>query len=358
AELTSILGQTRLNELRVQYARRPGGSIPNTPSGPELLFASSQLGKPYSDPQETTETRAELLDNFSWHVSGRSGEHDLKSGVDINASGLLGFFCNFCDGQYIFPRDAYDANDRATWPTTYTQRLGPSDVDIPNKSYSAFVQDSWRPKPNVTVNAGVRFDRVNYADQIATNDFSPRIALSIDPTGGGKTVFRAGGGLFRDKITLNQWLIIVLNVINATDFVVLGNPGYPDPFAGGRPANQGPPNTERFDPDMQTPYSAQATFGAKRDLGGGFAVSADYLYVRGYDQLRRRDLNAPANGTSLRPDPRMGRVLIHETTGKRDYHGLVLGVERRFVERWRFTAAYTLSKTMSDSEARNSTTLP
>src|SRR5262249_38769751 len=78
AELTSILGQTRLNELRVQYARRPGGSIPNTPSGPELLFASSQLGKPYSDPQETTETRAELLDNFSWHVSGRSGEHDLK----------------------------------------------------------------------------------------------------------------------------------------------------------------------------------------------------------------------------------------------------------------------------------------
>src|SRR5262249_9540744 len=145
---------------------------------------------------------------------------------------------------------------------------------------------------------------------------------------------------------------------NATDFVVLGNPGYPDPFAGGRPANQGPPNTERFDPDMQTPYSAQATFGAKRDLGGGFAVSADYLYVRGYDQLRRRDLNRPANGTSLRPDPRMGRVLIHETTGKRDYHGLVLGVERRFVERWRFTAAYTLSKTMSDSEARNSTTLP
>jgi hypothetical protein len=357
-ELTSILGASRLNELRVQYARRPGGSIPTTPSGPELLFASSMQGKQYSDPQETTETRFELVDNLSWHASGRSGEHDVKTGVDVNVSGLFGFFCNFCDGQYIFPKDVYDPGDRTTYPSTYTQRLGSSDFDIPNRSYSAFLQDSWRPKPNVTVNAGVRFDRVNYADQITTNDFSPRLAVSIDPTNSGKTVFRAGGGLFRDKITLNQWLIIVLNVINATDFVVLSSPGYPDPFAGGRAANQGAPNTERFDPAMATPYSAQATAGAKRDLGGGFAVSADYLYVRGYDQLRRRDLNAPVNGRTVRPDPTMGRVLIHETTGNRDYHGLVLATERRFANRWRFTAAYTLSKTMSDSEARNATTLP
>src|SRR5262249_41568073 len=151
-----------------------------------------------------------------------------------------------------------------------------SDFNIPDRSYSAFVQDSWRPRSNVTVNAGVRFDRVSYANQITTDDLSPRLAISFDPASSGKTVIRGGGGLFRDKITLNQWLIIVLNVINATDFVVLTNPGYPDPFAGGKPANPGPPNTERFDPNMQTPYAAQATAGAKHDLGGGFAVSADY----------------------------------------------------------------------------------
>src|SRR5262249_55512738 len=96
----------------------------------------------------------------------------------------------------------------------------------------------------------------------------------------------------------------------------------------------------------------------KRDVGNGFAVSADYLYVRGFDQLRRRDLNAPQNGTTVRPDPTAGRVLLHQSTGNRTYHGLIIGAERRFARRWRFTAAYTLSKTMSDSEARNSTTLP
>jgi hypothetical protein len=358
AELTSVLGSSRLNELRMQYARRPGGAIPNTPSGPELVFASSNQGKPYSDPQATTETRFEAVDNFTWHISGHGGEHDVKTGFDVDLTSLFGFFCNYCDGQFSFPKDIYNPSDRTTYPTNYTQRIGSSDFSIPDRSYSAFVQDSWRPRSNLSVNAGVRFDRVSYANRVTTDDLSPRLAVSFDPTKSGKTVVRAGGGLFRDKITLNQWLIIVLNVINATDFVVLSNPGYPDPFSGGKPSNQGPPNTERFDPNMQTPYSTQATAGVKRELGGWLAVSADYLYVRGYDQLRRRDLNAPPNGTTLRPDPTMGRVLIHETTGNRTYHGLILDAERRFAHRWRFTAAYTLSKTMADSESRNSVNLP
>jgi hypothetical protein len=357
AGLTSVIGGARLNELRVQYARRPGGSIPNTPSGPELLFASSNQGKAYSDPQDTTETRFQVVDNFSWHVTGRGGEHDVKSGVDVSRAKLFGFFCNFCDGTFTFPKDVYEPTDPTSYPTNYTRRLGSSDFTIPNTTFSAFVQDSWRPKANVTINGGVRFDHVGYAGQLSTNDVSPRLAVSIDPWNTGRTVFRAGGGLFRDKITLNQWLIIVLNVINAQEFIVLDNPGYPDPL-GGRPRAPGPANTERFDPHMQTPYATQATAGAKRELAGGFAVSADYLYVRGYDQLRRRDLNAPPDGSRVRPDSTLGRVLLHEATGDRAYHALILNAERRFADRWRATAAYTLSKTMSDSEARNSTTLP
>src|SRR5262249_47397378 len=144
-EFTSVLGSSRLNELRLQYSRRPAASIPNTPSGPELLFASSSQGKVYSDPQATTETHFELLDNFTWHVSGHAGEHDVKTGFDIGLTSLFGFFCNFCDGQFTFPKDVYNPNDRTTYPTNYTQRIGSSDFNIPDRSYSAFVQDSWRP---------------------------------------------------------------------------------------------------------------------------------------------------------------------------------------------------------------------
>ncbi len=358
ASLTSVLGATRLNELRVAYSRRPGGSRPNTSSGPELSFASSNQGKAYSDPQQTTEWRLQIVDNFSWHHVGLGGEHDFKAGFDFSRAVLEGFFCNFCDGQFIFPKDVYNASDPTTYPTTYTRRVGSSDFVIPNNIYAAFVQDSWRPRPNLTFNVGVRYDYESYAGILKDKkNISPRLAFAFDPWNKGKTVFRGGAGLFQDQITLNQWLIIVLNVINATEFIVVSNPGYPDPF-GGAPRPPGPVNTELFDPNLNTPYAAHVTAGMKQELSRGFAVSADYVFVRGYDQLRRRDLNAPPNGTNRRPNPALGRQLIHESTGDREHHALLLAAERRFGERWRLQASYTLSSTESDSEARNSTVLP
>ena len=240
----------------------------------------------------------------------------------------------------------------------YTQRLGSSDFVIPNNIYAAFVQDSWRPLANLTLNLGVRYDYESYAGILRDkNNVSPRFAVSYDPWNRGRTVLRGGGGLFQDQITLNQWLIIVLNVINAQEFIVLSNPGYPDPF-GGVPQPPAPPNTELFDPNMNTPYAAHFTAGAKQELADGYAVSADYVFVRGYDQLRRRDLNAPPNGTSIRPNRALGRQLIHESAGEREHHALLVSAERRFSNRWRFRRLYTLSSTKSDFEARNSTTLP
>lgn len=356
--LTSVLGGTRLNELRVAYSRRPGGAIPNTPDGPELLFASANRGKPASAPNDTVEGRWQLVNNFTWTTSGFGGEHTIKAGFDFSRLTLDGFFCNFCDGQFTFPRDSYNPADPSTYPTQYQRRLGSSDFVIENDIYAVFIQDSWRPRDNLTINAGLRYDYESYNGQLDdANNFSPRLAVSFDPRGDGRSVLRGGAGIFQDQITLNQWLIIVLNVINAQEFVVLNNPSYPDPF-GGVPRPPAPPNVELFDPGMNTPYASHVTGGFKQELWPGAAVSADYTYVRGVNQLRRRDLNAPPNGTTARPNPALGRQLIHESTGNRSYHALLVNFERRMADRWRATAAYTLSSTKSDSEARNSVVLP
>jgi hypothetical protein len=82
---------------------------------------------------------------------------------------LDGHFCNYCDGSFTFPKDIYNPNDPTTFPTNYMQRISSTQYHIPN----------------------------------------------ISPTDKGKTVYNVGAGIFKDKITLNQWLIIVLNVINA-----------------------------------------------------------------------------------------------------------------------------------------------
>ncbi len=53
---------------------------------------------------------------------------------------------------------------------------------IPNNIYAAFVQDSWRLRPNLTMNIGIRYDFESYAGILKDkNNISPRVAVSFDP---------------------------------------------------------------------------------------------------------------------------------------------------------------------------------
>ena len=62
---------------------------------------------------------------------------------------------------------------------------------------SAFVQDTWRASPRLTVDTGVRFDRTSAA---AAPTLSPRVAWTMK-LGGAKTL-SGSAGLFADKIAL------------------------------------------------------------------------------------------------------------------------------------------------------------
>src|SRR5260370_22172361 len=85
----------------------------------------------------------------------------------------------------------------------------------------SFLQDDWGVTPRLTVNAGVRYDLntvikesqdrlANFDPAIGIqqvghgisapyngdhNNFAPRLGISWDPWGHGKTVIRAGGGV-------------------------------------------------------------------------------------------------------------------------------------------------------------------
>src|SRR6267154_1209653 len=99
--------------------------------------------------------------------------------------------------------------------------IGNSGRHVSINSFGGFFQDDWRVTPRLTVNAGLRYD-LNTAikesqDRLANldpatgiqqvghgisapykgdhNNFAPRLGISWDPWGHGKTVVRAGGGV-------------------------------------------------------------------------------------------------------------------------------------------------------------------
>lgn len=184
--------------------------------------------EPYST-VDRIERRYEFTDN----VTITRGRHTMKFGGDFNLLQLrsnkpqifeldFGGDVNF-GGISVFPSGIPQPNALQAYglgvPTTYIQGIGSSNTPFDEIPIGFFAQDSWRITKNLTVNYGLRYDpditplfapatAINAAAEKALGvqegiprqykDIAPRFGIAWDPTGDGKTVVRAGYGLFYD----------------------------------------------------------------------------------------------------------------------------------------------------------------
>src|SRR5207253_1019653 len=153
---------------------------------------------------------------------------------ELNFAGLYNFG-GLSAGSLGFPASAPDFTPVQQYglglPTNYIQGFGDPVSRIGNKPIAFFAQDSWKVRPNLTLNYGVRYD-VELTDTIAPvaftdpltgialtagdllaaqdslrvqqgfprdkNNFAPRVGFAWDVHGTGKTVIRGAYGLFYD----------------------------------------------------------------------------------------------------------------------------------------------------------------
>jgi hypothetical protein len=251
----TAFSDTLFNEARFQFARRglhygysqfPGGSD----IGVNIVGFAFFGREPFST-VDRIERRWQWADNISW----TKGRHNVKFGADINLIQIRSrkpqiFELNF-GGVYNFGGltatqiglpdtvggvatpgitavQAYGLG----LPNVFIQGIGNSNIVFDNKTFAGFVQDSWRIHRRLTLNYGVRYDveltpmfapstAINATAEpvlgITTgiprdmNNFSPRFALAWDPSGSGKTVIRAGYGIFFD----HPLLAVAFNAVTA-----------------------------------------------------------------------------------------------------------------------------------------------
>jgi hypothetical protein len=243
AQDTWTIGNNKVNEFRFQYARRGLSYFYNTqiPAGSDPAVnipGFAYFGRePYSYIQRT-ENRYQFTDNFSWSFAG----HNTKFGADFNYLPISATFTVNYGGVYDFgsfsltpfgfPKSfpglsavqAYGAG----LPGDFIQGLGSPKDSFSNKPLGLFWQDSWRIRPNVTLNYGVRYDveippkfkpptalaQAGYnflglqkGIQTDKNNIQPRVGVAWDPKGDGKTVVRASYGLFYDHPLLGLYFL-------------------------------------------------------------------------------------------------------------------------------------------------------
>ncbi|MCI0724003.1 MAG: hypothetical protein L0338_34345, partial [Acidobacteria bacterium] len=192
--------------------------------------------------------------------------------------------------------------------------------------------------------------------------FSPRVGFAYDPTGSGKFSIRGGAGMFTDILPTGFFAAGGTNPpFNAIRQVLNGR--LEDP-AGGNAAAEFPLNITGFLPNLEAPITYKMNLGIQRQLSFSSLLDVNYVTSQSRHNIRRVDFNLvhPAvrvanpgvNLNAIRRFPGYGSILLYESSASSNYHGLQMGLTRRYAKALTYSVAYTLSKALDDGSGNNS----
>jgi Carboxypeptidase regulatory-like domain/TonB-dependent Receptor Plug Domain len=367
-------------------------------SGLPIIVVSgfAQLGATSSTPRHRFDGNSQVIDNFSWKLN----KHDVKFGFDFHRTTVQQYFDKYFRGRLRFKDQTDDGgldplqNFLAGNVTDGFQYFGDSTRHTFENNFGFFVQDSFRATRTLTLNYGLRYDyfgvigeKNNLLSNITSmspspgtgsftltqvgqaglgslynpdkKDFAPRVSASWDVTGKGKTVVRAGFGMFYDAVSQDM----VLGHLPYAPFFDPG-PAYNNigaapissTSANGGTITSGQPvygavptlgcgyecDAFAFDRNIKTPYMENYNINIQQQIGSKAVVQIAYVGSQGHRLWRFFDISQPSTsqintadedcdciqdfGSAARPlagNPYGAYYVLNEnSTGKSNYNSL------------------------------------
>lgn len=314
-----VISARAVAETRFQFSRlspaviATGGENPpvvligiNDPL--KLVTGTLVAGTSTSGATDRSEERVQFQEVFSYV----SGNHSLKFGADIQR--IKSTFIDLEDASGTWDFDS--AGDflasspsrfRQNFLTTSTQR---------NTYFGVFAQDELHVRPNFTMSYGLRYENETIIHDV--NNLGPRAAIAYDPFRTGKTVIRAGAGIFYNRAllrTIDDFTLGAQQRFFDTDALVdpvtgklltatqrrgfiAANLHFPRKLSADSTLvrqfgilNSG--FSRRLDPSLNIPESYQTNVGIERQIGKRLVFEANYTWNRGLHLWREFNVNAP-----------------------------------------------------------------
>jgi hypothetical protein len=433
----AIMG-SKLNELQFQFSSNTIGSdlvndkalrstlglnIPEVYSGNALgvmpLVAITGMSTVGANQLFGIEYRNyTVTDNLTW----QRGNHGIKVG------GLMAFeqknenAANLTQGSFSFSagggRTAFynflsgNADGLCGNACTYSE----SQIDVTEhlrfNRYEMFAQDSWKPRANVTVDAGIRYSLyppITDRDDVLTNflpsryvranaptcanaactlinagtgdplngiivagktspfgdaiypydkgNIQPRIGVTWDPQAAGRSIIRSSYGVYYDQPLVgifeqnsftNPPIVNTVSLLNAR----LSNPG-----SGTTSTTTGVVNLIGNGDNFKTPRIQQWNVGMTEQIYARGAVDISYVGTHGDRLIRPIDINYPNPADVLRlgsvnlarPYLGYGSITQRETTARSNYWGILTSFRHDAGAAGSLTLNYTLSRNQTDA---------
>ena len=389
------LTQTRNSDLGFALAF-PFSSTALTISGFET-FGDNQFATPIT---LFPDLRNQDKYQFRYDVTHATGDHSIKFGVDfIHEPVLSGAFASTAETLANYQNNpTYYVQNPGVFGTFAPQCIGFDATDNSTCSYTpagdgsfsqnvqrlaVYAEDSWRVSHQLTINYGLRYQTTwglflgsgrSEADNAAyttlqalqipivpalpqdyRKQIAPRLGIAYSPGSSGKTVLRAGFGMFYDDLAQNGWGTAFQGVNNSNFTTgacsLTGAPGAYSLTGSGCLTGGAGATGNLIGSPYKTPYAIHITGGAQHAFNDHWLASADYVHEQGNHGYRAfpyssgTDLFTPLIPTADGTDQQsvVPNVNVFESDNRSSYNGLLLHMQAN-LRRFDLVANYQLSK--------------
>jgi hypothetical protein len=303
---TQEVSARTFNQLRFRFLRDDTTQTPASPAYAVNVLGAFTGGGNSQQMSLDTENQYELqnlttmsLGKHQVVFGGRLRDYDVL--LNSTTSGYNGAYTFDTINEYIAAEKALascPAPCTAGVPgaTQFSLTTGNPAASLNYFDLGVYGEDSWRPRPNISLSLGLRFESQNYIHDHA--DFAPRMgfAWGIGKSKTPKAVLRAGFGIFYDRFQEQQILDAEhLNGINQQQYLVDSPDFFPNipPPSALAAYSSSLPTKDLIDPNLHAPYTVQSAIGLERQFTKTLTASVTYINSHGVHQLLTNNINAP-----------------------------------------------------------------
>jgi len=300
-----IISSRIINETRFEYQRDLSAQTPKS-TAPTIIVPSS-----FTSGGSSTQTINDHQDHFEVqnYTSIQLKNNFIRLGGRLRSTRDSQFTNSGSNGSFTYTCLATSPTSNCTDAYNVGQVAIYNHTNVVNGSTQAtltdlgvYAEDDWKPKPNLTISYGIRYETQNYMSD--HHDFAPRLSFAwgLGKSSSPQTVLRGGFGIFYERLNLTN--VVTTRQQNGTNFLptIVRNPSVgcsPSDPAACTGQTQSSLQTYSLDPNLRTPYILQSAIGVDEQLGKIGTLSINYQNAHGVHEYNSLDCSLAACASPL-----------------------------------------------------------